>query len=453
MDASQLYWLSAADAARAVRDGALSAEQLVEACLARIRETEPQVEAWQFLDPEHALAQARALDERHRHGEAPGPLHGVPVGVKDIIDTADMPTEDGTVLHAGRTPARDAAVVAMLRASGAVILGKTVTTECAAFAPGKTRNPRNPEHTPGGSSSGSAAAVAAGMVPLALGSQTNGSVLRPASFCGVYGFKPTHGLIPRSGILKLSRTLDQVGVFARTLSDVALLAEQIVGCDEGDPDTRPRARIPLVRTAAESPPLPPFFAFVKTPVWQRAADDTKAGFAELVETLGDRVVEVELPEAAREAWEWHRTIMEAEMAANLDLEWEKGRERLSESLRSQLARGREVRALDYQKARARIPLLNEGFAEIFERCDAILTPSAPGTAPKGLDSTGDPAFCTLWTFCGMPALSLPLMRGENGLPLGVQLVGPRDGDARLLRTARWLVAQVEANRGSTGETA
>jgi len=453
MDASQLNWFSASDAVRAIRDGAISSEQLVEACLARIREAEPQVEAWQYLDPAHALAQARARDEDRRAGRATGPLHGLPVGIKDIIDTADMPTEDGTVLHAGRTPDRDAAVVAMLRAAGAVILGKTVTTECAYFHPGKTRNPHNPGHTPGGSSSGSAAAVAAGMVPLALGSQTNGSVLRPASFCGVVGFKPTHGLIPRSGILKLSRTLDQVGVFARTLEDVALLAEQIVGYDEGDPDTRPRARIPFVRTAAESPPLAPLLAFVKTPVWQRAADDTKAGFAELVETLGDRVVEVELPEAAREAWDWHRTIMEAEMAANLDLEWEKGRERLSEPLRSLLARGREVRALDYQKARARIPLLNEGFAEIFERCDAILTPSAPGTAPKGLGSTGDPAFCTLWTFCGMPSLSLPLMQGENGLPLGMQLVGPRDGDARLLRTARWLVAQVEGNRGSTGETA
>jgi len=453
MDASQLNWFSASDAVRAIRDGAISSEQLVEACLARIREAEPQVEAWQYLDPAHALAQARARDEDRRAGRATGPLHGLPVGIKDIIDTADMPTEDGTVLHAGRTPDRDAAVVAMLRAAGAVILGKTVTTECAYFHPGKTRNPHNPGHTPGGSSSGSAAAVAAGMVPLALGSQTNGSVLRPASFCGVVGFKPTHGLIPRSGILKLSRTLDQVGVFARTLEDVALLAEQIVGYDEGDPDTRPRARIPFVRTAAESPPLAPLLAFVKTPVWQRAADDTKAGFAELVETLGDRVVEVELPEAAREAWDWHRTIMEAEMAANLDLEWEKGRERLSEPLRDLLARGREVRALDYQKARARIPLLNEGFAEIFERCAAILTPAALGTAPKGLGSTGDPAFCTLWTFCGMPSLSLPLMKGENGLPLGVQLVGPRDDDARLLRTARWLVAQVEGNRGSTGETA
>jgi Asp-tRNA(Asn)/Glu-tRNA(Gln) amidotransferase A subunit family amidase len=442
MDASQLNWWSACDAARALRDGALSTEQLVQACLARIREAEPRVQAWQYLDPEHALAQARALDERRRQGEATGPLHGLPVGVKDIIDTADMPTEDGTVLHAGRTPARDAAAVSMLRAAGAVILGKTVTTECATYTPGKTRNPHNPEHTPGGSSSGSAAAVAAGMVPLALGSQTNGSVIRPAAFCGVYGFKPTHGLIPRTGIMKLSRTLDHVGVFARTIEDIALLAEQLVGHDEGDPDTRPRARIPFRAVAAEEPPLAPLLAFVKGPVWERAEPDTKEAFAELAGELGDRVVELELPASAERALDWHRTIMEAEMAANLDLEWDSGRERLSESLRGQLERGRAVPALDYQKALARIALLNEGFAEIFTRCDAIVTPSAPGAAPRGLSSTGDPAFCTLWTLCGMPALSLPLMQGANGLPLGVQLVGARGADARLLRTARWLAARV-----------
>ena len=442
MEASQLNWLSACDAARAIRDGAISSEQLVEACLARIRETEPQVEAWQFLDPEHALAQARALDERHRAGGPAGALHGVPVGVKDIIDTTDMPTEDGTVLHAGRTPDRDATVVAMLRAAGAVILGKTVTTECAYFSPGKTRNPHNPEHTPGGSSSGSAAAVAAGMVPLALGSQTNGSTIRPASFCGVYGFKPTHGLIPRHGMMRLSRTLDHVGLFARSLEDIALLAEQLAGYDERDPDTRPHARIPFAASAAQEPPLPPVLAFVKGPVWDRAAEDMRQAFAELVAELGGGVVEVELPEAARSALDWHRTIMDAEMAANLDLEWERGKDRLSEQLRSLLARGREVRALDYQQALARISLLNEGFAEIFERFDAILTPAAPGTAPKGLGATGDPAFCTLWTLLGTPALSLPLMQGANGLPLGVQLVGPRHGDARLLRTARWLVQEV-----------
>jgi Asp-tRNA(Asn)/Glu-tRNA(Gln) amidotransferase A subunit family amidase len=428
-----------------IRDGAIESAQLVEACLARVRETDTQVQAWAFLDPDHALAQARAADEWRLEGRPTGPLHGVPVGIKDIFDTADMPTENGSVLHAGRTPSRDATVVAMLRAAGAVIMGKTVTTEFATQAPGKTRNPHDPEHTPGGSSSGSAAAVAAGMVPLAIGSQTNGSVIRPAAFCGVLGFKPTHGLIPRHGMLTLSRTLDHVGLFARAVADLALLAGQLVGYDERDPDTRPRARIPFAEVAAEEPPLPPMLAFVRTPHWERADEETKGAFAELIEHLGDRVEELELSPSAAEAWEWHRTIMEAEMAANLEREWEKGRDRLSVSLREQLDRGREVRALDYQRAVARTRPMYESFVELFEqRYDAILTPAAPGTAPKGLASTGDPSFCTLWTLCGMPAVSLPLMQGTNGLPLGIQLVGPRDGDARLLRTARWLAARVAA---------
>lgn len=444
MDATRLSWFSAADAARAIRDGAINSEQLVEACLARIQEADGEVQAWAFLDPAHALAQARARDLDRSKGRAVGPLHGIPVGIKDIIDTGDMPTEDGTALHAGRTPAADAAVVAKLRAAGAVIMGKTVTTECATYTPGKTRNPHNTAHTPGGSSSGSAAAVAAGMVPLALGSQTNGSVIRPASFCGVYGFKPTHGLIPRSGIMKLSRTLDHVGVFARTIEDVALIAEQLVGWDEADPDTRPRARMPLSEIAAQEPPLPPRLAFVKGPVWGRAASETHEAFAELAAELGEQLAEIELPGSAERALEWHRTIMHAEMAANLDLEWERGRDQLSESLRTQLADGRALSALDYQKALARIPLLNEAFAGIFREFDALLTPSAPGSAPHGLDATGDPAFCTLWTLCGMPAINLPLMRSTDGLPLGVQLVASRGNDARLLRTARWLVTQVSA---------
>jgi len=443
MDLTNLHLLPASEAARLIRDGVISSKQFVEACLARIREVDGQVQAWTFLDPDHALAQARAADEWRLQGRPTGPLHGVPVGVKDIFDTADMPTEHGSVLYAGRTPSRDAAVIAMLRAAGAVIMGKTVTTEFAYFSPGKTRNPHNPEHTPGGSSSGSAAAVAAEMVPLALGSQTNGSTIRPAAYCGVIGFKPTHGMISRQGILALSRTLDHVGLFARSIDDIALLAAQLVGYDEHDPDTRPRGRIPFVEVAAEEPPLPPMFAFVKTPHWERADEDTKKGFAELIGQLGEQVEEIELLPSAIDAWELHRTIMEAEMAANLEREWEKGRDRLSEQLRAQLERGRNVRAIDYQRARSRIAPIHEGFVELFEqRYDAILTPAAAGSAPEGLDSTGDPAFCTLWTLCGMPAISLPLLQSTNGLPIGVQLVGPRNGDARLLRTARWLAARV-----------
>jgi Asp-tRNA(Asn)/Glu-tRNA(Gln) amidotransferase A subunit family amidase len=276
------------------------------------------------------------------------------------------------------------------------------------------------------------------MVPLALGSQTAGSVIRPGAFCGVYAYKPTHGLIPRTGILQLSRTLDHVGLFSRSLEDLALLGEELAGYDEGDPDTRPRARPPLLSVGSEEPPIPPMLAFIKTPHWERADPDTKEAYAELVESLGDRVEEVELFPSAVEAWDWQRTIMEAEMAANLEPLWVAGKEQLSERLRSLIERGRETRVVDHQRALRHAAKAAESFDDLFmERYDAILTPPALGTAPKGL-ATGDPAFCVLWTLLGLPAVTLPLMQGANGLPMGVQLVGRRNFDARLLRTARWL---------------
>ncbi len=307
----ELSQLSATQAAQAIADGLISSEQLVQACLDRIREIEPQVQAWQFLDEKLALAQARARDQDRAEGRAIGVLHGIPIGIKDIIDTDDMPTEDGTSLHAGRTPANDATVVALLRAAGAVIMGKTVTTELANMTPGKTRNPQNLERSPGGSSSGSAAAVAAGMVPLAIGTQTSGSVIRPAAYCGVYGFKPTHGLISRHGILKLSRTLDTVGLFARSLEDLALLAEPLIMHDEKDFDTRPRARMQFPAMVKSEPPLPPSLAFVKTEVWDRADETTQQAFAELIEELGERCKIIELPTSLKVAWEFQRIIADA----------------------------------------------------------------------------------------------------------------------------------------------
>ena len=255
------------------------------------------------------------------------------------------------------------------------------------------------------------------MVPLALGSQTNGSTIRPAAFCGVVGFKPTHGLISRHGIPPLSRTLDHVGLFARSIDDIALLAAQLVGYDERDPDTRPRARIPFVEVAAEEPPLPPMFAFVKTPYWERADEDTKEGLAELIEQLGEQVEEIELLPSAIDAWELHRTIMEAEMAVNLEREWDKGRDRLSEQLRAQLERGRNVRAIDYQRARSRIAPIHESFVELFEqRYDAILTPAATGAAPKGLSSTGDPVFARYGRSAVCPRSACRFCRARTGCP-------------------------------------
>ena len=440
----ELHKLPAAAAAEAIRLGHVTSEELVRSCFERIDAVEADVEAWTFLDPELALAQARAADAVRAQGRPLGPLHGVPVGIKDIIDTFDMPTQCGTPLLEGRQPREDADIVTRLRAAGAVILGKTVTTELAVFHPGKTRNPHNPAHTPGGSSSGSAAAVAAEMVPLAFGTQTNGSMIRPASFCGVVGYKPTHGLLPRSGVLMQSPPLDQLGVYARTVEDVALAAAPLVGYHAGDPHTRPRATPPLLATAREAPPMEPRLAFVKSPVWDRAEPGTQEAFAELVDFLGPQTVTEEpLGSAFDDIVELHRVIMEADLARNFAAYYERGRDRLSEVLCTMIERGQKVSAVEYNNAVAWRDRLHDALEELFVEYDAILTPATAGPAPEGLGSTGSPIFCTLWTFLGTPAVSLPLLQAGNGLPLGVQLVSARHDDNRLLRNARWLAAKVQ----------
>lgn len=441
--------LPATELASRIAAGACTSEQVVEACLARIAEVDPQVQAWAFLSPEHALERARAADRYRGTGRPLGPLHGVPVAVKDIIDTRGMPTENGTVLDAGRRPRRDAAVVTRLKAAGAIVLGKAVTTELAYFAPSKTRNPHDPERTPGGSSSGSAAAVASGMAPLAIGTQTNGSVIRPAAFCGVVGYKPSFGLIPRTGILAQSWHLDTVGVFARTLADVALLAECLIGHDDGDAATTPTAPFGLPAAVRAEPPLPPLFAFVPSPVWDQAEDDTKEAFAELVDALGEQCDRVDLPAPFAHGHAVHKTLMLAGFSRNLGSYYNRGKDQLSAQMRRAIEEGRTILAHDYLAAVDWIEVLNAGLEEIFQRYDAILTPAAPGEAPRGFETTGNPAFCTLWTLCGTPAVTLPLLQGADGMPMGVQLVGRRGYDARLLRTASWLANFV--NRASADD--
>jgi Asp-tRNA(Asn)/Glu-tRNA(Gln) amidotransferase A subunit family amidase len=448
-----LFGLSLTEATADVREGRTTSTELVRDCLERVEEVEPRVQAWAFLDRDHAMRQAEAADVHRQHGRPLGPLHGVPIGVKDVFDTADMPTELGSPVWAGRTPRRDAAVVSRLRAAGAVILGKTVTTEYAYYHPGKTTNPHDPERTPGGSSSGSAAAVAAHMVPGAVGSQTNGSVIRPAAFCGVVGLKPTHGLIPRSGALLLSRTLDHVGVFARSVEDAALLAETLVGFDAEDPDTRPVAGPPLWSVATSEPPLTPRLALVRTGAWDRAEPVMSEAMTELVEALGDAVAEVELGPSFAPVIEMHRTIMEVEMAHNLRRDYERAGDRFSPALRDLMERGRRYTAVDYAAAVAAIPALNAALEPLFDEFDAILTPAAPGEAPQGLASTGNPIFCTPWTYLGTPAVTLPLLASPAGMPIGVQLVARRGNDARLLRTARWLVGTLRADARGRGRRA
>src|SRR6476619_119218 len=322
--ASDVTALTAIEAASEIARGAISAEDYTRACLERIAAVDSEVHAFVHLDPEHALEQARALDRSKASGERTGPLHGIPVGIKDIFDTADYPTECGSPIFAGRRPDADCAAVRKLREAGAVIIGKTVTTEFAYFNPGPTRNPRDLKRTPGGSSSGSAAAVAAGMVPLAIGSQTNGSVIRPAAFCGVFAVKPSHGLISRAGVLSLSHKLDHVGAFARSLEDLALILDVLAGHDPADPDTRPYAAPNFRAATGQPPPLPPSFAFVRTPVWEKADAEARGALEELAKEVDAR--EVDLPPDFKAAWEAHRAIMAADMAFNLGALLDKGGE-------------------------------------------------------------------------------------------------------------------------------
>ena len=425
-----------------IAKGEIKSLELVEACIARIDAREDDVAAWAHLDHGFAREQAEDRDSLHASGMPCGPLHGIPVGVKDIFDTQDFPTENGTVISAGRRPMKDCTAVSLLKAAGAVIMGKTVTTELATYSPGKTRNPHDPNRTPGGSSSGSAAAVAAGMVPLAIGSQTNGSVIRPASFCGVVGFKPTHGRISRHGVLALSRVLDHVGVFARSLEDAALIGECLMAHDAADPDTRPSAAPQLAEICLAKPPAEPKFAFVKSPVWDKAEAAAQAAFGELHEFLGERCDEVAPPSEFDAAIGNHRCIMYADLARFLAEYIDRGEDALSDNLRARISEGKTVTAVDYNASVDQISPMADWVQSLCDDYDAILTPAACGEAPLGLETTGDPTFCTIWTYLGVPALSVPLLEGENGLPIGVQLVGPRGDDARLLRTANWLVRRV-----------
>jgi Asp-tRNA(Asn)/Glu-tRNA(Gln) amidotransferase A subunit family amidase len=404
---------------------ALSSEEIVRACLERIEEREPTVRAWAHIDPDAALAQARAADA----SEPRSPLHGVPVGVKDIIDTRDLPTECGTPIHAGRRPAADAACVARLREAGAVILGKTKTTELAYFHPADTRNPLDPRRTPGGSSSGSAAAVADGMVPLALGSQTAGSTIRPASFCGVLGLKPTHGLIDMTGVKGLNGRLDTLGLFARSIDDLELLLNTLSG---GRPP------------APASPAGPPRIAFARTARWQLVEPDAQAALEDAARELA--ADDVELPAEVEELVEAQGTIMAVDVAANLADEYDSHGDRISAELSALIEQGRATSSGDYEAALEAAARGAAALPTVFEGHDVLLTPAARGQAPRGLDATGDPVFCRAWTLLGTPAISVPGPPGADGLPVGVQLVAPLHRDAELVAAARWVQKALGAAR-------
>lgn len=429
-----------------VSSGAMKAVDVAEIYIGQIAAQDKEIKAFAWHDPEYVRAQAQALDTYRQTGRKLGPLHGIPVAIKDIVDTAKIPTENGSKLDAGRVPDQDAFIVSKLKQAGAMILGKTVTTELAFMDPAATRNPHNKNHTPGGSSAGSAAAVAAGMAPLAIGTQTAGSVIRPASFCGVVGYKPSFGAIPRTGILAQAPSLDTVGVFATSVADAALLGEALMGFDPADPATSAGPVPNLFEVASSAPPVTPALAFVRQPAWGDAEAEMQEGFAELIQALGDAVEEIQLPQAFAEALAGQKTIQIAELAKCFYGYARRGADQLGPNLRDGIEAGNKVMARDYIAALDWRQILSPMLAKIFARFDAIVTPAAPGPAPEGLGATGSPAFNSLWTLCGTPAVTIPALEASNGLPMGVQLVGRHGDDARLLRTANWLAQHLAEKR-------
>ncbi|MEZ5843239.1 MAG: amidase [Hyphomicrobiaceae bacterium] len=437
--------LDAIELSRRIHTGEITAEAVTAACLERIAGLEPEIEAWQYLDPAQALTAARAIDLARAGGRNPGPLAGIPVAIKDIIDTADMPTENGCKLHAGRQPARDAGVVTQLRAAGAVILGKATTTELATLTPTKSRNPRNTAHTPGGSSAGSAAAVGARMVPVGIGTQTGGSVIRPGSFCGVYAIKPTLGMISRTGVCLQSHTLDTLGVYANSVDELGFVLDSVAAYDPEDSVSYPRSRASLLSALRADPPTAPRLAFLEGPAWPFAEEVTKDRFARLVARLGGHVETVTLSAAFDRILDHHKAVQAAENASWYGPLMERDASGLSPGLRERLEAGGRVLARTYVDAlAAREPHYRE-VESLLSRFDAILCPSACGPAPKGYGSTGNPVFNGLWTYLGVPCVSLPLLSDDAGMPIGVQLVGLRRDEGRLLRTARWLDLWTQAN--------
>ncbi|MDO7724632.1 MAG: amidase [Loktanella sp.] len=436
------YTLTASEALAAIASGRLSSVELVKSCLARIAETDGAIKAWAFLDEGAALAQAAECDRIRIAGLATGSLHGIPVALKDIIDTAKMPTQRGSVIFEGRQTDHVARLVELLREAGAVVMGKTVTTEFAFVHANETRNPHNPDHTPGGSSSGSAAAVAAMHVPLAIGTQTNGSVIRPASFCGVFGFKPTRGVISRDGILQTSVSLDQVGCFGRSLADVALLTDALGGYDQRDAVSFARPRPNMSAGAAADAPVTPALAWFDLPFNDRLSDDALDGIDAVIEILGPSVERMAAADTLSDLVAVQATIHEYEIAQHQAEVFETHWNQISDTLRPVITRARTITKTQYDDALA-VKTSAEGFFKaFFMDYDAIIAPSAAGEAPKFGNGTGDPIFCTLWTLAGLPCISLPMLVGEAGLPIGVQLIGPAEKDDRLLRTARWLQTHI-----------
>jgi len=419
----RIHTFTATEMARHIRDGKLSAERVARACLNRISEREPAVQAWQYIDPALVIRQAQALDQ----GPIKGILHGVPVGIKDIIDTFDMPTTYGTQIHAGHQPNKDAACVALTRRAGGVILGKTVSTEFANRHPGKTMHPMDPTRTPGGSSSGSSAAVGDGMVPLAIGTQTSGSTIRPAAYNGCFGYRPTWGDFRMAGVMEAAGSFDTLGLIARSIEDIALYRHVLLGetsyAQAVNHCQRPRVGV------------------CRTQFWDEADHATKSAIESCAQAMangGAMVIDLNLSADFDSIEQTHQRVSSFEFSRNRAWEVDNHYDEISQTLReNRLRHGAECRFEHYREARRHCEDLRLQLDDVFRDFDVILTPSAPGVAPMGLNATGSHAFSSIWTACHTPSMTLPLFSGDNALPIGVQLVTKRDSDDYLFAVSRW----------------
>jgi len=431
-----LIKLNATDAIELMRKGELSSEKYVSAFLEHIEKREPLIGAWSFLDPELAIQQAKEADKRWKNKNA-GKLNGLPIGIKDIIDTKDMPTENGSKICKNRKPSEDAYLVNLLKEAGAVIMGKCVTTEFALSGPGKTKNPNDLECTPGGSSSGSAAAVCDNMVPLSIGSQTGGSVLRPASFNGIIGLKPTFGTISRYGMSPISQRLDHPGIYANTINDIDLVASVLFSYDQNDLDMIKNFKYKNDEQTSSSPK----FAFIKGPVWGYGEQDMQDEITNFVKNSSLNIVDFELDSIFENAAKSHEIIMNGSIARSLSKYYKNEKNKLHPFTISRIEAGMPVSAKDYIDAIENAKLMELSLKKVFKEFDAIITPSAPGQAPRDLMNTGNAIFNGYWTMMGVPAISLPLLRGKDNLPIGIQIITSWKEDSKLLKISEHILSK------------
>jgi len=442
---SDIFSLSANELAAQLREGEISSVEACSQYIERIGKFEKDVKAWSHFNKKLLLEKAAEADEHRISGKPLGVLHGFPVAVKDIIGTLDMPTECGTTIRKKMNTSQDSEVVNLLKVAGAIIMGKTETTELAYFHPGKTTNPHDYKRTPGGSSSGSAAAVAAYMAPLSIGSQTNGSTIRPASYCGVVGYKPSYGLISRYGILKQSDKLDQVGLFGKSVEDVALLARVLIKKDLFDPSTIHYSAEDMMDVCRKGPLFDPKFIFYKTKNWKNIDKESQKSFEIFIKTFKKNIEVFDTPSYFDDIPKYHKIIHETDMANNFQLYYKKYKKKLSKEMVSAIERGLKNSATEYAEAIDFMKRSYDSYKEVFEDYHGVLTPASSGVAPKGLGNTGSPEFSTVWTYLGLPSISLPLLTGKNDLPLGIQFIGDKHDDLRFLGVASWIEKNCKQN--------